>query len=121
MKIAAGLAPELFPPTAISATPILIPPVERVLTIACHVLVAAMVLYAVATRRWSWFWAGFAFFTLVDGFAGFYIMTDAFNRTNPWLLELTFAAFAALSIPVVRYLWLNWPPAPQEAISQSAS
>ena len=34
---------------------------------------------------------------------------------NPWLLELTFAAFAALAIPIVQYLWRHWPSAPAPA------
>ena len=41
----------------------LIPPVERVMVIACHAAARAMTLYAVATGRWSWFWGGFALFS----------------------------------------------------------
>jgi hypothetical protein len=107
MKVAVGLEPDWVPRA--TATAVLVPPVERILTIACHVLVATMVLYAVATRRWSWFCAGFAFFVALDGLAGFYIITGASDRINPWLLELSFAAFAAVAIPLLRYLWLRWP------------
>ena len=108
LKVAAGLEPD-WVPRASSATAVLLPPVERIITIACHALVAAMVLYAVATRRWSWFWGGFAFFVALDGLAGFYIITRAFDTVNPWLLEFSFAAFAALAIPLLRHLWLRWP------------
>ena len=108
LKVAAGLEPD-WVPRASSATSVLLPPVERIITIACHVLVATMVLYAVATRCWAWFWAGFAFFVALDGLAGFYLITRAFERVNPWLLELSFAAFAALAIPLLRHLWLRWP------------
>jgi hypothetical protein len=110
LKIAVGLEPNLVPPIALSATPILVLPVERLIVIACHTLAATMVLYAVATRRWRWFAAAFLYFTALDGLAGFYIITDASNRHNPWLLELTFAPFALIAIPILRHLWRHWPP-----------
>ena len=112
VRVAAGLEPWLRPSDVLGATPILILPVERVVVIVCHTAAAAMALYAVATNRWRWFAAAFAFFTGLDGLAGFYIIARPFNSTNPWLLELSFAAFAVGSIPILRYLWRHWPPPP---------
>ena len=96
-------------PPIVSATTILAPAVERIMTIPCHAVVRAMALYTVATRRWSWFWGGFAFFSAVDGLAGFLYLTNAVNTINPWLIELSFVAFPVVAIPILRYLWRNWP------------
>jgi len=96
-------------PPIVSATTILAPAVERIMTIPCHAVVRAMALYTVATGRWSWFWGGFAFFSAVDALAGFIYLTNAVNTLNPWFIELSFVVFPVVAIPILRYLWRNWP------------
>ena len=88
---------------------VLVPAVERLIVIPCHAAVRAMTLYAIAARRWSWFWGGFAIFTAMDSIAGFHHLTNETNTTNPWLLELYFSPFAVLSVLLLRYLWQHWP------------
>jgi hypothetical protein len=104
----------------VSATTILAPALERIMTIPCHAAVRAMALYTVVTGRWSWFWAGFAFFSAVDGLAGFIYLTNAVNTVNPWLIELSFVAFPVMSIPILRYLWRNWPTVAMQEVAVNA-
>lgn len=85
---------------------VLAPVAERLIVIPHHAAVRAMTLYAIATKRWSWFWGGFAIQSAADCFAGFYVMT---KNTNYWLQELSYFAFTIISVLVVRYLWQRWP------------
>jgi hypothetical protein len=80
---------------------------ERLILIPCHAAVRVMTLYAIATRRWLWFWGGFAIFTAMDTIAGFYQLTNL--TMNPGLLEFSFLPFSVLSVLLVRHLWLHWP------------
>jgi hypothetical protein len=118
MDIVAGVATAAHATISFSAaTAILVPPVERLIVIPCHAAAAAMVFYAVATRRWRWFGFAFVFFSALDALCGFYIITGALDpaqpwRTNPWLIELSFAPFGVMSILIILHLRRNWPPAP---------
>jgi hypothetical protein len=89
----------------------LIPPVERVIVIACHVAARAMTLYAVATGRWSWFWGGFALFSALDGLYTSRHLNNTFHTTNPWWIELSpvHLAFPVMAVVLVLYLWRHWP------------
>ncbi|MGD0770084.1 MAG: hypothetical protein ABSB42_18010 [Tepidisphaeraceae bacterium] len=96
---------------AVTATTILAPTLERIMVIPCHAVVRAMALFTVATGRWSWFWGGFVFFSVIDGLAGFYYLMNWPNTVNPWLLELPLIVFPVISIPLLRYLWRQWATA----------
>jgi hypothetical protein len=97
---------------AFSTTLILAPAAERIIVIVCHTVVRAMVLFAVATRRWSWFGAAFIFFSALDGLCGFYILTGAWPM-HAWLIEFSYATFAIAAIPILKYLWRHWPSSKQ--------
>jgi hypothetical protein len=94
---------------AVTATAILAPSFERVIALVCHTAVHAMTLYAVATRRWRWFWSAFLLFSALDGVAGFYHITGLLATANPWLLELPLFPFALASLPVLRHVTRHWP------------
>ncbi|MGA2443388.1 MAG: hypothetical protein ABSH08_20745 [Tepidisphaeraceae bacterium] len=95
----------------VTATTILAPTLERIMVIPCHAVVRAMALFTVASGRWWWFWGGFAFFSAIDGLAGFYYLMNWVNTVNPWLLELPLIVFPIISIPLLRYLWRHWATA----------
>jgi hypothetical protein len=111
MAATVAMAAKGMSPPTVSATAILVPVVERIMTIPCHAVVRAMALFTVATRRWWWFWGGFIFFSAVDGLAGFYYLMDWTNTVNPWLLELPLIVFPVIAIPLLQYLWRHWPTA----------
>lgn len=86
-----------------------VPAVERLIVIPCHAAVRAMTLYTVATGRWSWFWGGFVMFSVMDGIAGYYHLSNTVHTINPWLIELSFLSFPLISILLLQYLWRHWP------------
>ena len=102
-----GVQAALHPPETTGS--IFAPAVERIIVIVCHTVVRAMVLYAVATKRWRWFWLAFTFFTAIDALSGFYILKGMYSM-HPWLIELSYSVFGIASIPILQYLWCNWPP-----------
>jgi hypothetical protein len=93
---------------------LLTPAIERVLCIPTHTAVRAMTLYAIATRRWSWFWGAFTIFTAIDGTAGFYLLTRR-SSVGYLVAELCLITFMVMSLFLLRYLWKHWPSQPSPA------
>lgn len=94
----------------------LVAPVERVLAILCHTSSRALVLLAVARRRWSLFWWGFLLMTGLDAVAGWVHISGQMGRISPWWIELALAPFAVVSILIIAWCIRKWPaqeaPAP---------
>jgi uncharacterized membrane protein YhfC len=87
----------------------LVGPVERVITIACHIASRTLVLHAVAGRSWWGFWAGFALLSGVDTVAGFVHLSGFLQFRSVWWAELAILPFAIASLPLARWAVSHWP------------
>jgi uncharacterized membrane protein YhfC len=90
-------------------TKALVGPIERVLTILCHIGSRVLVLLAVARRRWDLFWYGFALLSGVDALATFFWITGKVGTMSPWLMEALLAPFGLVSIPITIWCVRHWP------------
>jgi len=86
----------------------LIGSVERTLAILCHISSRTLVLYAVARKRYIYFWAGFLIMTAIDTIAGYFHLAGLLNRVSLWWVELSILPFAIISIPIIRWCVRNW-------------
>ena len=96
--------------TAITAVPWLVPPVERLIALLGHTSSRALILLAVATRRWRYFWYGFLLLTSVDALATYFDLTGQVNTISTWWIELALSPFAIISIPIIAWCLRRWPP-----------
>jgi uncharacterized membrane protein YhfC len=94
----------------------LVGPVERVITIACHIASRTLVLRAVAGRTWWGFWAGFALLSGVDTVAGAVHLSEFLKFRSVWWAELACLPFAMISLPLVRWAVARWPPDAAESV-----
>ena len=90
--------------------------VERVIAILCHIASRALVLLAVARRRWALFWCGFALLSGVDALATYFWITGLVRTMSPWLMETLLVPFALASIPITIWCVREWP---EESVGQS--
>ena len=95
----------------LAATPLawLVGPVERAITIPCHVSSRVLALLGVARGKWTPFWVGFAMITLVDVVAGFAHVSGRLGMFSIWWLELAILPFAILSLPLTVWAARKWP------------
>jgi len=91
-------------------------PTERVIAILCHIASRALVLLAVARRRWALFWCGFALLSGVDALATYFWITGLVRTMSPWLMETLLVPFALASIPITIWCVREWP---EESVGQS--
>jgi hypothetical protein len=93
------------------ATPLawLVAPIERALTIPCHVSARTMTLLGVARRRWTPLVAGFALFAAIDSVAGVAHVSGRLGMFSLWWLELAVLPFALMSIPLIARCVRTWP------------
>lgn len=103
---------------AITLASTAVPAAERILTIPCHIASRVLVLYAVATGRWRWFWAGFLLLSAVDTVAGYYHISGIIPTTNPWLLELGILPIALASLLLIPALLRHWPASATAPVRQ---
>ena len=98
-----------FAQTALT-TPLLIfiGPVERIIAVLCHIASRFLVLYAVARRRYIYFWAGFLILTGIDVIAGYFHLAGLVNVISLWWIEALLIPFAIVSILIIRWLMKNW-------------
>lgn len=91
-------------------TPVLylIGPVERIIAILCHTSSRSLVLFAVAKKKYVYFWAGFLIMTAIDAIAGYVHLAGLLNKINMWWVELALLPFALISIPVIKWCIKNW-------------
>jgi len=104
-SLSAVLKPEAVATSSLSV----VPATERLLALLCHASSRAMVLFAVATRRWRWAWGGFFLLTGVDVVAGAFLLFKERTALNPWILELALMPLALISILVLVILVRRWP------------
>ena len=93
----------------------LLAPVERAITICCHISSRVLTIYAVSRRKYGYFWAGFLLMTGIDAIAGYAHLSGMLTTTTTWWIELAILPFAVVSIPVVIWCARKWPrsePAP---------
>lgn len=89
-------------------------PTERVIAILCHVASRALVLLAVARRRWPLFWFGFAWLSGVDALATYFWLTGKVSTLSPWTMEALLVPFAVMSIPITAWCIRGWPASSQD-------
>jgi uncharacterized membrane protein YhfC len=94
-----------------------VPAVERLLTILCHTASRALVLLAVARKRWILFWYGFLLLSGVDAAATLFHLTGWVKTMSPWIMEALLAPFALASIPITIWCVRHWPPDSGDTIS----
>jgi len=95
----------------LATTPLawLVGPVERAITIPCHVSSRVLALLGVARGKWTPFWIGFAMITLVDVVAGVAHVSGRLGMFSIWWLELAILPFAILSLPLTVWAARKWP------------
>ncbi len=84
-------------------------PAERVIAILAHTASRVLVLRAVAGRRWSGFWAGFAWLSAMDLLAGVVLLTGMTTTGSLWRIELMLLPFGVLSVPLIVWAVRRWP------------
>lgn len=111
---------ELMRSMAITPALWLVPVVERLIALLCHISSRALVLLSVAKNRLSYFWCGFLILTAVDAVAGYFDTSGQVMKINTWWIELAIAPLAIISIPIIRWCIRNWPKTemPVEAASE---
>jgi hypothetical protein len=124
----AVLVPAMFWPNVVSSRPedvilltILLPVTERVLALLCHTASRAAVLFAAATRKVRWAFAGFALLTGVDVVAGVFLLHKGPTRISTWYLELALVPFALISIGYLIMIIKRWPPSTSPSTYDTAS
>jgi uncharacterized membrane protein YhfC len=98
----------------------LVPAIERLITILCHVAARVLALLAVASRRWVLFWYGFFLLSVVDAVAMYLHLSGQVRTMSPWMMEAMLAPFAVLSIPVTRWCIRHWPAESLPPASETA-
>jgi hypothetical protein len=88
----------------------LIPAVERLIAILCHVASRVLALMAVASRQWMLFCYGFLLLSGIDAVAMFLHLSGKVNTISFWAMEAMLAPFALASIPITRWCIRHWPP-----------
>jgi uncharacterized membrane protein YhfC len=77
------------------------PIVERVSAILLHAFSCVLIVYAVRTKEWKWFWLAFFYKTAVDGIAGLMhlegLLKDL-STSGVWLVELVFLPFGLVGL-----------------------
>ena len=99
---------------------VLVPAVERLIAIPCHIAARVLVLMAVARRQWILFWFGFLLLSGTDAVATYMYLTGDVNSMSPWVLEAMIAPFGLLSIPITIWCIGHWPHVPRPANNSTA-
>jgi uncharacterized membrane protein YhfC len=97
----------------------LIPAIERVIAILCHVASRVLALMAVASRRWVFFFYGFLLLSGIDAVAMYLHLSGKVNTLSFWTAEAMIAPFALVSIPITRWCIHHWPSEPQPSASMA--
>jgi hypothetical protein len=106
---------------AVSWSLVLVPAVERLIAIPCHIAARGLVLLAVARRQWVLFWGGFVLLSAVDALATYLYLTGQANTLSPWTIEVMIAPFGLLSIPITLWCVRHWPAEQQTSASLTAA
>jgi uncharacterized membrane protein YhfC len=93
--------------TSGAGSPLVIPApiVERITAVLLHAFSCVLIVYAVRTRAWRWFWAAFWYKTAMDAIAGLLhlenLLADMFTL-GMWVVELILLPFGLVG------LWGLW-------------
>lgn len=119
------LIPDKLPEKMIEAittgsnSPLIIPApiVERITAILLHAFSCVLIVYAVRTRAWKWFWISFWYKTVVDGIAGLMhlenLLTDI-TTLGMWIVELVFLPFGLVGLWGLLAFRKRWKTLDQE-------
>ena len=99
----------------------LVPAVERLIAILCHVASRVLVLMAVASRRWVLFCYGFLLLSGIDAVAMYLHLSGQLNTLSFWTVEAMIAPFALVSIPITRWCIHHWPSAPEPSANTTVA
>ena len=95
----------------------LVPAIERLIAILCHVASRVLALMAVASRRWVLFCYGFLLLSGIDAVAMYLHLSGQLNTMSFWTMEAMIAPFGLVSIPITRWCIRHWPSEPQSSAS----
>jgi hypothetical protein len=87
----------------------LVPVVERLIAILCHVASRVLALMAVASRRWVLFFYGFLLLSGIDAVAMYLHLSGKVSTISFWTAEAIIAPFAFISIPITCWCINHWP------------
>lgn len=93
----------------ITAIPWLAPPYERFYALLAHTSARTLILLAIATRRWRYFWYGFGILTGIDAIAGYFHLSGLVNTISIWWTDLSISTPALLSALIIPWCLHNWP------------
>jgi len=90
-----------------SDSPLVIPApiVERITAIFLHAFSCVLIVYAVRTKQWRWFWVAFWYKTAVDAIAGLMHLENLLqdiSTLGTWVVEMIFLPFGIVG------LWGLW-------------
>jgi uncharacterized membrane protein YhfC len=87
----------------------LVPVIERVIAILCHIASRVLALMAIANRRWVLLFYGFLLLSGIDAVAMYLHLSGKVSTISFWTMEAMLAPFALVSIPITRWCIRNWP------------
>ncbi|NIM95600.1 MAG: YhfC family intramembrane metalloprotease [Anaerolineales bacterium] len=108
------IPPELIDLTDTSNTSLLaipIPIIERTIVLLVHAVSSVLIIYAVRTKEWKWFWASFIYKTTLNAIAGFIHVTYGMENLTvrgAWLVKLVLLPFGILAIWGMLVLRNRW-------------
>jgi len=77
------------------------PIVERITAVLLHAFSCLLIVYAVQTKMWKWFWVSFFYKTAVDAIAGFLHVTygmENITTTGVWVIEAVLLPFGLVGL-----------------------
>jgi uncharacterized membrane protein YhfC len=77
------------------------PIVERITAVLLHAFSCLLIVYAVQTKAWRWFWVSFFYKTAVDAIAGFLHITygmENITTVSVWVIEAVFLPFGLVGL-----------------------
>jgi uncharacterized membrane protein YhfC len=89
------------------------PIVERMIVVPIHALSCVLIIYALRTRAWKWFWLSFVYKTVVDAIAGFIHITYGLGNlttVSSWVVELGFLPFGIVGVVGIYAFRNGWQP-----------
>lgn len=113
------LIPDKLPPEllqlAISARASLldipIPIVERLIVVLLHAFSCVLIIYAVRTKEWKWFWISFLYKTALDAIAGSIQITygvQNLTTLGAWMVEMILLPFGIVGLWGLRTFRRRW-------------
>jgi uncharacterized membrane protein YhfC len=92
-----------------------LPIIERISAIACHTVSCVLIVWSVQQRRAIWFWASFAYKTVIDGFAAWGIERFGVKTSIVHLAEFNLILVLYVGLSVIVLWRLRKRVAPSQA------